>query len=94
MESLALVGAVLGAALFALGAPVIADRLLGLSGTSLTGIAGGMGAQPASQIISYAFSLTNAVFVALAAIVLGILGSLYPVYTAVGMNPAEALRHE
>jgi len=95
-ESLALAfaGGLLGLALFAAWAPFIADRLLGLSSTSLTGIAGGMGAQAVSEVITFSTSWEDAGYAILGALVLGVLGSLYPVYRAVVVTPAEALRHE
>jgi len=95
-ESLALafVGGLLGLALFAAGAPFIADRILGLSSTSLTGIAGGMGAQAASEVITFSTSWRDAGYAILGALVLGVMGSLYPVYRAIVVTPAEALRHE
>ena len=92
--TLALAGGLLGLAIFAAGAPIIADRILGLSSTSLTGLAGGMGAQAASEIISFSTSWKDAGYAMLGALVLGALGSLYPVYRAVVVAPAEALRHE
>ena len=74
--ALSLAGAVVGSALFAAGGPFIADRLLGLSSASLTGLAGGMGSQPASDVIALSvFTLYLEYGVALA-LVLGILGSL------------------
>ena len=87
-------GALLGVALFAVGAPFIADSLLGISSTSLTGLAGGMGSQPASDVISFSVSATSLGYALFVAMALGILGSLYPSYSASRMHPAVALRHE
>ena len=92
--ALALAGGLLGLAIFAAGAPVIADRILGLSSTSLTGLAGGMGAQAASEVISFSASWDDVGYAILGALFLGVLGSLYPVYRAVVVAPAEALRYE
>jgi len=92
--ALALMGGLLGLALFAVGASFIADRILGLSSTSLTGIAGGMGAQAASDVITFSISWDDAGYAILGALVLGVLGSLYPVYRALVVTPAEALRYE
>ena len=92
--ALALAGGLLGLAIFAAGAPVIADRILGLSSTSLTGLAGGMGAQAASEVISFFASWDDVGYAILGALFLGVLGSLYPVYRAVVVAPAEALRYE
>ena len=92
--ALALVGGLLGLGIFAVGASFIADRVLGLSSTSLTGIAGGMGAQAASDVITFSISWEDAGYALLGALILGVLGSLYPVYRAVAVTPAEALRHE
>ena len=95
-ESLALTlaGGLLGLAIFAAAAPVIADRILGLSSTSLTGIAGGMGAQAVSEVITFSPSWADAGYAILAALILGGLGSFYPVYRALVVTPAEALRYE
>jgi putative ABC transport system permease protein len=92
--TLALVGGLLGLAIFAAAAPVIADRVLGLSSTSLTGLAGGMGAQAVSDVITLSLSWEDAGYAILAALILGVLGSLYPVYRALAVTPAEALRYE
>lgn len=82
-------------ALFSARAPFIADRLLGLSATSLTGLAGGMESQPASDVVAFSVSTTYRGYaVALALGLWGILGSLYPTYSAARMQPAEALSHE
>ena len=92
--ALALAGGLLGLGIFAVGASFIADRILGLSSTSLTGIAGGMGAQTASDVITFSISWDDAGYAILGALVLGVLGSLYPVYRALVVTPAEALRYE
>lgn len=92
--ALSLAGTLVGIALFVAGASFIADRLLGLSSTSLTGLAGGMGSQPASDVVSFTFSASYVGYAFALALALGILGSLYPAYRAARMQPAEALRHE
>lgn len=92
--AMSLGGVVVGVAVFAAGGSFIADRLLGLSSTYLTGLAGGMGSQPASDIVTFSVSGTYLGYAAALALVLGILGSLYPAYQAARMRPAEALRYE
>lgn len=92
--ALSLVGALLGIAIFAAGGSFIGDRLLGLSSTSLTGIAGGMGSQPVSDVVTFSLSASYWGYAAALALVLGVLGSLYPASSAARMQPAEALRHE
>ena len=87
-------GAVLGMALFAVGAPFIADRLLLLSSTSLTVFGTGMGSQPAADVVTFSVSAAYWGYAAALAIGLGVLGSLYPAYSAARMRPADALRHE
>ena len=87
-------GAALGFALFAVGAQFMGDRLLGLSATSLTGLTGAMGSQPASDVVTLSVSVTYLGYAAALALGLGILGSLYPAYSAARMRPADALRHE
>ena len=53
-----------------------------------------MGAQSASDVITFSISWDDAGYAILGALVLGILGSLYPVYRALVVTPAEALRYE
>lgn len=92
--TLSLFGAALGIALFAAGGSFIADRLLGLSSTSLTGLTGAMGSQPVSDVVTFSLSASYWGYAAALALVLGVIGSLYPAYGAARMRPAEALRHE
>ena len=92
--AMSLAGAVLGMALFAVGAPFIADRLLLLSSTSLTVFGTGMGSQPAADVVTFSVSAVYWGYAAALALGLGVLGSLYPAYSAARMRPADALRHE
>lgn len=92
--AMSLGGVALGVAVFAAGGSFIADRLLGLSSTSLTGLVGGMGSQPAADIVTFSVAGTYLGYAAALALVLGVLGSLYPAYRAARMRPAEALRYE
>ena len=92
--AMSLGGVVLGVVIFAAGGSFIADRLLGLSSTSLTGLVGGMGSQPAADVVTFSLSGTYLGYAAALALILGILGSLYPAYRAARMRPAEALRYE
>ena len=53
-----------------------------------------MGAQAVSEVITLSPSWEDAGYAILAALILGVLGSLYPVYRALAVTPAEALRYE
>lgn len=92
--AMSLGGVALGMAIFAIGGSFIADRLLGLSSTSLTGLAGAMGSQPATDVVDFSVSGAYLGYAAVLALLLGALGSVYPAYQAARMRPAEALRYE
>ena len=92
--TISLLGCGFGLVLFSLFAPLLADSILGISSTSLTGLSGGMGAQSVEEIIDFSISAKTLIAGALSAISLSIIGSLYPVYRAMKLKPAEALRYE
>ncbi|MDA2922588.1 ABC transporter permease [Patescibacteria group bacterium AH-259-L07] len=93
-SAIAILGSIFGIILFAFFAPFLANSLLGLSTTSLTGLSGGMGAQAADDILSFSISAKVILSGVLLGILLAIIGSIYPVYRAVKLKPAEALRYE
>ena len=92
--ALSLIGAVLGIALFAVAGSAIADSLLDLPSTSLTGLTGVMGGQPASDVVTFSMFTVYWGYALALALGLGIIGTVYPAYQAWRMRPAEALRHE
>ncbi|MCH8986876.1 ABC transporter permease, partial [Patescibacteria group bacterium] len=93
-SAIAILGSIVGIVIFALFAPLIAGSFLGLSSTSLTGLGGGMGVQAAGDIITFSISVKVILWGVLLAVTLSVLGSIYPVYRAIKLKPAEALRYE
>lgn len=94
--ALAFISGILSLAVFGAIGPSVVNSLLGLN--KYTGAQPGieMGiASPAALLnVNYALSINTIILVFSVAFILGIIGSLYPVYRAVKMRPAEALRYE
>ncbi len=94
--ALAFISGILSLAIFGAIGPSVVNNLLGLD--RYTGAQPGieMGIAPPTALldVSYTLSFNTILTVFGVAFVLGIVGSLYPVYRAVKMRPAEALRYE
>jgi len=88
----ATIGFVIGVVLAMLAGPYIAQAFLGASTTSGTGFPGGGGGNLIGTI-DFALGWDLLIFALVLAIVLGIIGSLYPIARAVSLEPAEALRY-
>lgn len=93
VSAIAFLGSIFGIIMFALFAPFFATSFLGLS-TSLTGFAGPMSSQTTADIVRFSISMKVILWGIFLALFLAILGSIYPVYRAVKLKPAEALRYE
>ncbi|MDK1028445.1 MAG: FtsX-like permease family protein [Anaerolineae bacterium] len=95
-STLVLVGSVLGLASYSTIGPTLINSLLGLD--TQTGIQPGieMGLAPVSSLVSIEYTLQPSVIVLtlLATLAFAVLGSLYPIWRALSLPPAEALRYE
>lgn len=93
---LVLLGGLLGLAAYLTVGPTLVNEFLGLNQTTGATPGAEMGLAPATALLDVDYNLTvgAALLVLGLALALGILGSLYPVYRAVRMRPAEALRYE
>ncbi len=94
--ALAFISGIISLAIFGAIGPSIVNNLLGLNQFTGTqpGIEMGIASPTALLNVSYTLSFNTILIVFGVAFVLGIVGSLYPVYRAVKMRPAEALRYE
>jgi len=89
----AMVGAGLGLALFAVGGPRIANVLLGLATSSLTPATAMGGETPAqSLVLPYDLSWVSLGAAFGVVVLLTLVGSLYAVTRAVSLRPVEAMR--
>ena len=95
-SALVLLGGVLGLVTYATIGPALIDRLLGLE--TQAGVQPGieMGLAPVTSLVSVDYSLQLSVIgtTLLAVLAFAILGSLYPLWRALKMLPADALRYE
>lgn len=91
VAALALAGGLLGLLIYLLGGPVLGSLILASGQTPETFVGG---EDPLKTLgMRYALSLPVLGLAVLAAGVLGVLGSLYPLARAARMRPADALRH-
>lgn len=93
---LVVVGGLLGLVVFLTVGPPIVSRILGIDQSAETVSSIEMGLAPATAFLDIDYSITprNLIFVLGLVLLTALVGSLYPVYRAVRMNPAEALRYE
>jgi putative ABC transport system permease protein len=92
---LAIIGTLIGMAVFALSGSRLASVLLGVASSGLTPATAMGGEDPTSSLLlSYRLSLTSILYALEGAIVLTVVGSLYPVIRGVMMRPVEAIRYE
>ena len=93
--ALALVGGAVGILLFGVAGSVLGSVLLQRMAGNLLAITAMGGGNPVEALtISYGFSAATVAYAILAIVVLGALGSLYPVAQALRMRPADAMREE
>lgn len=97
--ALATIGFVIGIVIAMIAGPFIASALMGTStSTSIGGMGGrpGGGAPTANMVSTMDFTLTAdlMIYTLVLAIVLGIVGSFYPIFKAIKLKPAEALRYD
>ncbi|MFH0816966.1 MAG: ABC transporter permease [Methanobacteriota archaeon] len=98
--ALAVIGFVVGIAMTMVMGPYIANTVLGTSTTSnmpgggmtFQGRPGGVGGM-ASATLDFSLSADLVVYTLVFAIVLGIIGAMYPVLRAIKLRPADALRY-
>ena len=97
---LAVIGFVVGLIIVMAFGPNLANMMLGTSsgggggfGPGGGGPGGGMGGSAVSRI-DFALEPVLTVYTLALAIVLGIIGSVYPIMKAVHLKPAEALRYD
>jgi len=98
--ALAIIGFVVGIAMTMVMGPYIANTVLGTSTTSnmpgggmaFQGRPGG-GAGMATATLDFSLSAELVVYTLIFAIVLGVIGAMYPVLRAIKLRPADALRY-
>ena len=96
--TLATLGFIVGVALTLVAGPSIANMFLGTATTSeTTGVS--MGGHPGGTTnilttLDFTLSPELLIFTLVLALVLGMIGSLYPIIMAIKLKPAEALRYD
>ena len=94
---LAVLGFVVGLILVMAAGPSLANMMLGTSGGGSRGGPGGgfrgMGGEFSGRI-DFTLQPTLTIYALVLAIILGIIGSVYPILKAISLKPAEALRYE
>jgi len=91
--ALALIGFAVGVIIAQVGAPYFASMFIGSRSTTDTnGPSGGL----IAPTMNFNTSLSSGLVASslLLAVVLGVVGALYPIITALRLKPAEALRHD
>ena len=93
---LALLGGVLGLGVFLTFGPGFVNRILGIEPTSVVQPGVEMGLAPVTSLLEVTYQPSWALVLSLLLLagIFAVLGSLFPLWRAVRLNPAEALRYE